>query len=370
MLHGAAPAGETETIGCAADAGRLRLQLAPEANGQSRATGPRGPDVTGESSHDRSVTIFLPLLLLLAWCAWGVARLVRERRQMRQARISDARPACARCLYPLGGWTSPSCPECGIDVRREGVRVAPRGRALAVTIALVALTILLVTPLTLLLSNRLFQESTGQQSILYEIRSMPGTFVGLDVRAQSRQLPPQHELMLTIRITVLPPEATGTWVNDRWQGSAPLHLIAICSVSREDLPTARVLEAALMEAAMAWSCADRPDSEPVSDTTVAGAAERIAAAIAPAWDMFDSTNTMLVVNLPMDRFRQVSSTLALASGVTPLALLSSLVFVLSVVLFAWYASERATRHWYQRRVRDDEWRDAGGTTTVGAAPLK
>lgn len=44
-----------------------------------------------------------------------------ERRRFRGLGISDASPACGKCLYPMRGWGSPVCPECGSSTLKVGV---------------------------------------------------------------------------------------------------------------------------------------------------------------------------------------------------------------------------------------------------------
>lgn len=69
------------------------------------------------------LAVFLALAALVARNAIVDAL---ERRRVASAGISTARPGCAGCLYPLGGWSSSHCPECGSDVETLGVRIGPK----------------------------------------------------------------------------------------------------------------------------------------------------------------------------------------------------------------------------------------------------
>lgn len=72
-----------------------------------------------------SFVVFALLVLLLlvsaVSIAGGVVRATNSARRIRRAGIGPYRPGCPACLYPLGGWTSPRCPECATDVAEHGV---------------------------------------------------------------------------------------------------------------------------------------------------------------------------------------------------------------------------------------------------------
>ena len=83
-----------------------------------------------------ATALMLPCLIVAVFAMVGLG--LRMRRS-RAAGASDARPCCARCWYPLGGWSGSNCPECGADARALGVANGPRhGRALALVLALCA----------------------------------------------------------------------------------------------------------------------------------------------------------------------------------------------------------------------------------------
>lgn len=50
-----------------------------------------------------------------------------ETKRLREARNAGVDAACKKCGYPVKGWASTVCPECGTDTKVAGVRVAHRG---------------------------------------------------------------------------------------------------------------------------------------------------------------------------------------------------------------------------------------------------
>ena len=61
------------------------------------------------------------VLLLAVFLGFLLSRTLGE---LRALGISDKQPGCGRCRYSLRGWNSPTCPECGSDVRKVGVDAA------------------------------------------------------------------------------------------------------------------------------------------------------------------------------------------------------------------------------------------------------
>lgn len=86
--------------------------------------------------------IALALVLLLAvFLGFLLSRTLQE---LRALGISDKQPGCGRCRYSLRGWNSPTCPECGSDVRKVGVITGsqwtrPLGNGIVLCLSLLAL---------------------------------------------------------------------------------------------------------------------------------------------------------------------------------------------------------------------------------------
>jgi hypothetical protein len=93
-----------------------------------------------------SLIFLIVILELLAGSVIGLAALWY--RVLRRQRGDDL-PACAKCGYATRGLESLHCPECGADLREEGI-VTPRQRPMVrPTVFLVLWSVLLIAPVCL-----------------------------------------------------------------------------------------------------------------------------------------------------------------------------------------------------------------------------
>jgi hypothetical protein len=161
------------------------------------------------------------ILLVAALIAAGVIvwRLLSHRTD---STISDHRPVCAACSYPLGGWSSPRCPECGADAREIGVRVGPRVWRQVLMIAMVALSLFVIGPFVFGMFAWVFQENHVNWHARWTHQGRPIYFVSLAVKSHWRRFPPKADFDQRVVLVRLAPGQTGSWVNEEWKGTAPL----------------------------------------------------------------------------------------------------------------------------------------------------
>lgn len=87
--------------------------------------------------YDIALAIVFLVALLLSYL------LRRTLRKLDALGISEKHPSCGRCRYSMRGWNSPTCPECGRDVRQVGVITGsrwtrPLARGLVLCLAILA----------------------------------------------------------------------------------------------------------------------------------------------------------------------------------------------------------------------------------------
>src|SRR5688500_1806739 len=94
----------------------------------------------------RTIMAGLEAILILSLLALGLIAWWLIARYAHQSRMSDHRPACSNCFYPLGGWSSSRCPECGVDVKSQGVRTGPQISLHLLQFAVIVLAFITVGP--------------------------------------------------------------------------------------------------------------------------------------------------------------------------------------------------------------------------------
>lgn len=132
------------------------------------------------------------LALVLALVTATVFQIRSERRRLARQGIDDAHPACPECLYRLGGWTAPVCPECGADVLETGVRVdAARSRVLA-QLGLALALVFVGLPVSFQVMAWLLRDASNLERL--EITSGSDLNIGilLSVEGRLRTIPPLH----------------------------------------------------------------------------------------------------------------------------------------------------------------------------------
>jgi hypothetical protein len=121
-------------------------------------------DIAPQAAQNETMAEREVLLLLLVAVVTVVviaALVLQEKWRIRVAGISESRPACPRCFYPLGGWGSSRCPECGCDIRVEGARIGGREHRLLGMIGL-GLAIVVLDAVVLNALPNWFRQERGE----------------------------------------------------------------------------------------------------------------------------------------------------------------------------------------------------------------
>lgn len=160
-------------------------------------------------------------LLALGIACIAIERTIRSRREVQRSGMSDAHPVCANCLYPLGGWSSSHCPECGADVAKIGVRIGAQTPRMLLTIIIVLGAFFGVGMFSLMLFSTLFAERSCQWQASWKSLDPPEFHITTTVESEWRRFPPRdtfHARMIFVRLAA---DSTGSWINGEWKGSTP-----------------------------------------------------------------------------------------------------------------------------------------------------
>ena len=161
------------------------------------------------------------LFLFIAIVAALAYVLVRERSLAKAAGMSDATPVCGGCQYRLGGWSSPTCPECGTDVRRAGVRTGPRSTQIVLDIAVLIIATAGVLPAMASVTGWLLMTKSMSGHGRYESTSIPGFFVTLETEYTWQRWPPRCDFETSVTMIDFMDRAVGgSWHNGRYVGPA------------------------------------------------------------------------------------------------------------------------------------------------------
>lgn len=169
--------------------------------------------------------MILPALLtaLFAVLIFGAGlQVARERSIARAAGMSQATPVCAGCHYRLGGWTSPRCPECGVDVRVSGVRTGPRPSQFLLGLVVILLSLFIVAPVMTAATSLIFATKNQRTHGRITSTERPEFHVSFAIDSEWRRFPPRarHETELTF-LAFTEPSVRGAWINGRFVGSTP-----------------------------------------------------------------------------------------------------------------------------------------------------
>jgi hypothetical protein len=204
-------------------------------------------------------------LLLIALLATGVITWWLIARRKHQTVMGDHRPACANCLYPLGGWSSSRCPECGADVKDLGVRTGPQFSLHLLHFAVIILAFIIVVPLTINLFSWVFAQRQVHWDAQWTHKHERLYFVTLNVNAKWRRFPPTADFDQHVIVMRLPEQHTGVWFNHEWRGTAPKAKMEFRFNQSQPTPVASELLAAIEAVAPELSeSARQKDAEEVA----------------------------------------------------------------------------------------------------------
>ncbi len=153
--------------------------------------------------------------------AWLIFVAVQDSRAMRRAGVGAGRSGCANCFYPLGGWSSSTCPECGTDVCERGVRVRSKAPRLILLIAVLAGSILVARPIASFVSPLVFHESHGNVHITYQLTADVEALVSLRLEYRIARFPRRRSTDATLHLLRSSGAAGASWIDGRWTGQPP-----------------------------------------------------------------------------------------------------------------------------------------------------
>lgn len=138
-----------------------------------------------------SIVILFFVLATAVIVGDGFRRGRRSEQAVRRAGIGPDRPGCPSCLYPLGGWSGPRCPECGTDVAEAGVRFQSECRQRRWLAVATVATLWIGLPSVGLLAG--FLAAAGDESFTSDAQSEcdPGVRVRLEVEHAWSRVPPR-----------------------------------------------------------------------------------------------------------------------------------------------------------------------------------
>ena len=140
-------------------------------------------------------------LLILLVAVAVVVQIVLEVRTARRAGMSEATPVCANCHYPLGGWSSPRCPECGQDVQAIGVRPGPHVRRIGLRVLVVVCSIFVVGPMSWSVFGWVFDAKESHWDRRFVSLSIDRLTVHFFSEYSWRRFPPTTTLQTTLVIS-------------------------------------------------------------------------------------------------------------------------------------------------------------------------
>ena len=159
--------------------------------------------------------LFLVLLMIAA------AISIRERYVARRAGMSSTRPVCAACMYPLGGWSTSRCPECGADAQEVGVRIGPETPRHVLSALIVLVGIFGIGHLGFAAFGWLFATAQFNWHAHWSAAGPPQYHVTTTASWRWRRFPQRNDLAGDIQFVRLGNSTDGAWVNGRWRGQEP-----------------------------------------------------------------------------------------------------------------------------------------------------
>jgi hypothetical protein len=147
--------------------------------------------------------LLVPGLLLLGVAA---ARWRADAARFRRAGVDGARPGCASCLYPLGGWSGPRCPECGVDVRESGVRTGPTTSRRMAGWGAGLLAVGVTLPLVSIGAGWLLHTTQATRRLSL-VAGSPAHQVEFVITRDQARVPPTDEIL--VDVTIRPPGSGG-----------------------------------------------------------------------------------------------------------------------------------------------------------------
>jgi hypothetical protein len=177
------------------------------------------------------------LVLTLVIVAFAVAAIWIGRRSAHRAGLSEDTPACARCLYPLGGWSRSNCPECGNDLRKIGVRIGSQSARYILAFIVVMVGIFGGGWLAGSVFGWIFAVEDLSWDTRWTSIDQPEYHVTLRSESHWRRFPRRSQFEGDIDFVRLAPEASGSWYNNHWQGPTPLATSTLVSKADEPPPS-------------------------------------------------------------------------------------------------------------------------------------
>jgi hypothetical protein len=182
----------------------------------------------------------LLIVLMIAIIAVAIGR-----RRAKRAGIGPNTPVCANCLYPLGGWSSPTCPECGSNVMRIGVRIGPQTPR-QLLIALICIAGVFGTGLFATTGfGWIFETRHTRWHSRWMSKDMPRYYVTMAGTWNWKRFPRSNELVAEIDFVRLEGLNSGSWMNGKWTGSKPLARQTITFNAGDDVPTIEAIKQAV-----------------------------------------------------------------------------------------------------------------------------
>ena len=178
------------------------------------------------------ISIIVIVLLLSAIAIAAVAK-----RNARATGMSSHTPVCGNCLYRVGGWSSPICPECGSDIRNIGVRIGPRTPRHLLNMLIVLTSIFGVEWLCMVVFGWLFATANFSWHTRWTSADEPKYHITITAKWKWRRFPPHHDFTGTIDFVLVGPHVSGSWLNGRWNGPPPVAQAAIDFAGDEPAPS-------------------------------------------------------------------------------------------------------------------------------------
>lgn len=167
------------------------------------------------------------------------------RRQAQRAGMGPDTPVCAKCLYPLGGWSAPTCPECGSSVMNVGVRIGPQTpRLLLIAIICIAgffgIGLFAATGF-----GWMFETRHARWHSRWTSNDLPRYYITMAGTWNWKRFPRSNELVGEIDFVRLEGLQSGSWMNGKWTGSQPLARQVITIGAGDDVPSPEEIERAV-----------------------------------------------------------------------------------------------------------------------------
>jgi hypothetical protein len=186
--------------------------------------------------------IFILVIGALAFDLW------REERRARAAGMSEITPVCSQCLYPVGSWSSPKCPECGSDIRQVGVRTGPRISAFLFGLVVLLVGFFVAAPLVGITTGWVFQSRNISSQVEYQSGSIKNLHVLVEAKSLWRRWPPRDDFEISVALTkFLEFPSEGAWIHGRYIGPAKQLMQTVRITSVNDATSRTRIEQAIRQ---------------------------------------------------------------------------------------------------------------------------